>query len=65
MGGLHLFQTPSEEVPPLITEVQELGVAKVFAAHCTGDDAIELLRAAYGEDFTEGGVGRTVTIAAQ
>ena len=28
VGGLHLFQTPSEKVPPLITELRELGVDK-------------------------------------
>jgi 7,8-dihydropterin-6-yl-methyl-4-(beta-D-ribofuranosyl)aminobenzene 5'-phosphate synthase len=65
VGGLHLFQTPSEMVPPIITEVRQLGVAKVLPAHCTGDEAIELFRTEYGEDFTEGGVGRTITIAAQ
>jgi 7,8-dihydropterin-6-yl-methyl-4-(beta-D-ribofuranosyl)aminobenzene 5'-phosphate synthase len=65
VGGLHLFQTPSEMLPPIITEVQQLGVAKVLPAHCTGDAAIDLFRTQYGEDFTEGGVGRTITIAAQ
>jgi 7,8-dihydropterin-6-yl-methyl-4-(beta-D-ribofuranosyl)aminobenzene 5'-phosphate synthase len=65
VGGLHLFQTPSEMVPPIITEVQQLGVAKVLPAHCTGEAAIDLFRTAYGEGFTEGGVGRTITIAAQ
>jgi 7,8-dihydropterin-6-yl-methyl-4-(beta-D-ribofuranosyl)aminobenzene 5'-phosphate synthase len=65
VGGLHLFQTPSEMLPPIITEVQQLDVAKVLPAHCTGDAAIDLFQTAYGEDFTEGGVGRTITIAAQ
>ena len=65
VGGFHLFQTPSDMLPPIITELQHLGVAKVLPAHCTGDAAIDLFRAAYGEGFTEGGVGRTVTIAAQ
>ena len=65
VGGLHLFQTASEMVPPLVTELQELGVDKILPAHCTGDGAIDLFHTAYGEDFTEGGVGRTVTIAAQ
>ena len=65
VGGLHLFRTPSEMVPPLVTELQELGVDRILPAHCTGDGAIDLFHTAYGEDFTEGGVGRTVTIAAQ
>jgi 7,8-dihydropterin-6-yl-methyl-4-(beta-D-ribofuranosyl)aminobenzene 5'-phosphate synthase len=65
VGGLHLFQHPSELLPPIIAEVRQLGVAKVLPAHCTGDEAIGLFRAEYGEDFTEGGVGRTITIAAR
>jgi 7,8-dihydropterin-6-yl-methyl-4-(beta-D-ribofuranosyl)aminobenzene 5'-phosphate synthase len=65
VGGFHLFQTPSDMLPPIISELQQLGVAKVLPAHCTGDAAIDLFRAAYGEGFTEGGVGRTVTIPAQ
>jgi 7,8-dihydropterin-6-yl-methyl-4-(beta-D-ribofuranosyl)aminobenzene 5'-phosphate synthase len=65
VGGLHLFQTPSEKVPPLITELQGLGVDRILPAHCTGDDAIDLFHTAYGEDFTAGGVGRTVDIPAE
>ena len=68
VGGLHLFQTPimdpSVDVPPLITELQEVGVDRILPAHCTGDVATDLIRAAYGESFTEGGVGRTMTIEA-
>ena len=65
VGGLHLFRHRSELLPPIITEVRQLGVAKVLPAHCTGDEAIGLFRTEYGADFTEGGVGRTITIAAQ
>ena len=68
MGGLHLVWTPlfdpSADVPPLITELQASGVDHILPAHCTGDVAIELFRAAYGEHFTAGGVGRTLTIEA-
>lgn len=68
VGGLHLLWTPifdpSVDVPPLIIELQELGVDKVLPAHCTGDAAIDLFHTAYGEDFTEGGVGRSVAIPA-
>jgi 7,8-dihydropterin-6-yl-methyl-4-(beta-D-ribofuranosyl)aminobenzene 5'-phosphate synthase len=54
-----------EMIPPIITEAQQLGVEKVLPAHCTGDDAMDLFRAEYGENFTEGGVGRTITISAK
>lgn len=65
VGGFHLYQTLKGMIPPIIAEVQTLGVEKVLPAHCTGDDAIDLFHTAYGENFTEGGVGRTMTIAAK
>lgn len=68
VGGLHLLWTPifdpSVKVPPLITELQALGVDHIVPAHCTGDVATDLFRAAYGENFTAGGVGRSMTIKA-
>jgi 7,8-dihydropterin-6-yl-methyl-4-(beta-D-ribofuranosyl)aminobenzene 5'-phosphate synthase len=65
VGGLHLFMTPREKMPPLVAELRELGVDKILPAHCTGGNAIDLFRTAYGADFTEGGVGRTVDIPAE
>jgi 7,8-dihydropterin-6-yl-methyl-4-(beta-D-ribofuranosyl)aminobenzene 5'-phosphate synthase len=69
VGGLHLLWTPIMDpvvdVPPLITELQELGVDNILPAHCTGDVAVDLFRTAYGENFTAGGVGRIMTIEAQ
>ena len=69
VGGLHLFETPVfdpvVDVPPLITELRELGIDSILPAHCTGDVAIDLIHTAYGENFTAGGVGRTLTIEAR
>ena len=65
VGGLHLFETAQGMLPPIITKVHQLGVEKILPAHCTGDDAIALFRTEYGENFVEGGVGRTVTISAK
>ena len=33
--------------------------------HCTGDEAIALFRSEYGENYLEGGVGRTVAFSAK
>jgi 7,8-dihydropterin-6-yl-methyl-4-(beta-D-ribofuranosyl)aminobenzene 5'-phosphate synthase len=65
VGGFHLYQTDKLMLPPIITEVHQLGVEKILPAHCTGDNAIALFRTEYGENFVEGGVGRTLTISAE
>jgi 7,8-dihydropterin-6-yl-methyl-4-(beta-D-ribofuranosyl)aminobenzene 5'-phosphate synthase len=61
IGGFHLLQTSKEELPSIIAEVHQLGVEKVLPAHCTGERASSMFRAEYGENYVEGGVGRTVT----
>ena len=38
--------------------------SEVYHSLKTGDVATDLIRAAYGEDFTAGGVGRTLMIEA-
>jgi metal-dependent hydrolase (beta-lactamase superfamily II) len=47
----------------IIREFRRLGVPKVSATHCTGDEAIALFQAAYGEDYRPGGVGRVFVIS--
>ncbi len=39
-----------------------LGVQKVAPCHCTGNRAIEMLAAEYGEDFIKTGVGMVLDI---
>jgi 7,8-dihydropterin-6-yl-methyl-4-(beta-D-ribofuranosyl)aminobenzene 5'-phosphate synthase len=65
VGGFHFFQTVRDKLPPIVAEVHQLGVEKILPAHCTGDDAIALFRTEYGDNFVEGGVGRTLTISAE
>jgi 7,8-dihydropterin-6-yl-methyl-4-(beta-D-ribofuranosyl)aminobenzene 5'-phosphate synthase len=65
VGGFHLYQTDKLMLPPIITEVHQLGVEKILPAHCTGDAAAALFHTEYGENYFEGGVGRTVTISAK
>ncbi len=61
-GGFHLLETGQEKLPPIIAELRQLGVEKVLASHCTGDSAIALFRTEYGENYVEGGAGRTITL---
>jgi metal-dependent hydrolase (beta-lactamase superfamily II) len=62
IGGFHFFQTAQGELPPLVSEVQQLSVEKILPAQCTGDDAIALFRTEFGENYVAGGVGHTLTI---
>lgn len=64
-GGFHLLNMSKSQVQPIIAELRQLGVGKVLPTHCTGDAAIALFRAEYGENYIEGGVGRTVTSSAK
>jgi 7,8-dihydropterin-6-yl-methyl-4-(beta-D-ribofuranosyl)aminobenzene 5'-phosphate synthase len=61
-GGFHLVETPSDRIERIIAEFKDLGVRKVGATHCTGDEAIEMFKKAYGENFVALGVGRRITV---
>ena len=61
-GGFHLVETSANQVNRIIAEFEDLGVQKVGATHCTGDEAIELFKKAYGENFVALGVGKRITV---
>jgi len=61
LGGFHLLQTPAAEVSSIVAAFKELGVGRVGPTHCTGPDAIDRFRDAYGDRFLPGGAGTVVT----
>ncbi len=63
-GGFHLPQKSDVELRQIIRELRKLGVKKAGATHCTGDRAIQMFKQAYGPDFVQMGVGRTLKIEA-
>jgi len=60
LGGFHLGGTRQAEVYSIIDSLRELGVSRVGPCHCTGDEAIELFKRAYKENFIEVGVGSRI-----
>ena len=62
LGGFHLGQAPAAAVEQIVGRFKALGVQRVGATHCTGDAAIEMFRTAFGRDFVELGVGRTIDL---
>lgn len=62
-GGFHLMQTPTAQIKGILAEFRSLGVKKVGATHCTGDEATEMFREEWGKNFVELGVGRKFSIS--
>jgi len=64
MGGFHLGDKKAAEVEAVIAELRHLGVRKVAPSHCTGEKAIEQLKAAFGADFIQAGAGLRIVAPA-
>jgi 7,8-dihydropterin-6-yl-methyl-4-(beta-D-ribofuranosyl)aminobenzene 5'-phosphate synthase len=62
VGGTHLLQHSDEALQGIIDDLKRLEVRKIGATHCSGDKAIARMRAAFGENFVEMGVGRAIEI---
>lgn len=57
IGGFHLGGANESTLDGICDELDEIGVEKVSATHCTGDEAREYFRERYGDNFVESGVG--------
>jgi len=62
LGGFHLMDKDIRMVEMIVDRFRELEVKKVGPSHCTGEEAIELFREEYKEDFLSIGVGRSIEI---
>jgi len=62
MGGFHLMDKDERVVEMIVKRFRELGIKKVGPTHCTGEEAIEMFRKEYKDDFIEVGAGRMIEI---
>ena len=62
IGGFHLGRQPDASMRQVVTEFRRLGVQRVTPTHCTGDEAIALFRAEYGEAYQPAGTGAVIVI---
>jgi 7,8-dihydropterin-6-yl-methyl-4-(beta-D-ribofuranosyl)aminobenzene 5'-phosphate synthase len=62
MGGFHLGDAGQSMITSILEEFRRMGVQKVAPTHCTGDQAIQVFREAYGPDFVESGAGSVLII---
>ncbi|MCK4579534.1 MAG: MBL fold metallo-hydrolase [Candidatus Marinimicrobia bacterium] len=62
MGGFHLRAKSEAEIAAILAEFRQLGVQRVAPCHCTGERAIAMFAAEYGDDFIRAGVGKVITL---
>jgi 7,8-dihydropterin-6-yl-methyl-4-(beta-D-ribofuranosyl)aminobenzene 5'-phosphate synthase len=62
LGGFHLGGKSKAEIDAILRDFQSLEVEQVAPCHCTGDTAIAMFAAEYGEDFIQAGVGRIIGV---
>jgi 7,8-dihydropterin-6-yl-methyl-4-(beta-D-ribofuranosyl)aminobenzene 5'-phosphate synthase len=63
LGGFHLLDHSKQMVSEIITELKNLGVKKCGATHCTGDEAIQLFKTSFGDNFFEMGTGQIINVS--
>jgi 7,8-dihydropterin-6-yl-methyl-4-(beta-D-ribofuranosyl)aminobenzene 5'-phosphate synthase len=62
MGGFHLRDASQAEIKAILADFRRIGVQKVAPSHCTGERAIAMFAAEYGENFLPGGVGSVISV---
>ncbi len=62
IGGLHLLRNSDEEVKKIAEELKKMGVQRICPTHCTGDNAIALLKESFGDGYISGGTGKEIII---
>ena len=62
MGGFHLYAESKQQIEAIVDELKKLGVKKVAPSDCTGKEATELFRKAWGNNFLEGGLGAVIEV---
>jgi 7,8-dihydropterin-6-yl-methyl-4-(beta-D-ribofuranosyl)aminobenzene 5'-phosphate synthase len=62
LGGFHLGSKRETEISAILADFRRLGVQKVAPCHCTGERAIAMFSAEYGQAFVQAGVGRVITL---
>jgi len=57
LGGFHLGDKTEAEISTILADFRRLEVQSVAPCHCTGERAIAMFAAEYGEDFLQAGAG--------
>jgi 7,8-dihydropterin-6-yl-methyl-4-(beta-D-ribofuranosyl)aminobenzene 5'-phosphate synthase len=62
LGGFHLGNKSDAEINAILTDFRRLEVEQVAPCHCSGENAISMFVAEYGDDFFQIGVGSVIRL---
>ena len=62
LGGFHLGGASEYQINEIIDNLSELGVHHIGPCHCTGDNAINQFKEAFGEKYIKVGAGAVIEI---
>lgn len=62
VGGFHLYASPEREVRALASRIRETGIEKIYTGHCTGENAIKILREELGDRVEQIYTGMNIVI---
>lgn len=60
-GGFHMLRFSDRQIEDTITKMDALQVKKCAGSHCTGERAIELMKAHFRENYIDLGTSRVLT----
>ncbi len=59
VGGLHVMGLRPHKIRQMVVKLKEMGVKKLIGCHCTGKEALRVIREELGSDAQSGGAGKT------
>jgi 7,8-dihydropterin-6-yl-methyl-4-(beta-D-ribofuranosyl)aminobenzene 5'-phosphate synthase len=62
LGGFHMGDRSASQIRSILADFRRLGVEQVAPTHCTGERAMELFAASYGDSYVEAGTGRVIEV---
>ena len=62
LGGFHLGDKNKTDISAILADFRRLGVQNVAPCHCSGENAIAMFAAEYGQAFVQAGVGTVITL---
>jgi 7,8-dihydropterin-6-yl-methyl-4-(beta-D-ribofuranosyl)aminobenzene 5'-phosphate synthase len=65
LGGFHLRDKSNADISAILADFRQLRVQNVAPCHCTGENAIAMFAAEYGDAFVQVGAGTVITLEEQ
>ncbi len=62
IGGFHLMRQSDHQIKEISSKLKRLRVKKIAPSHCTGDQAINIFKEEWQENFIDFNIGNTTSI---